>query len=350
MLLLFAPCAHASVQEIRVVAVGIDTESMAAEAKALDYARKRAVYLAARKLGVKDLSKVVSKFTDEQFNQIIRGATVVQTRRQGEVTYSEVNVTVVDEALERALKIPEKPAVVDNLKLRGVMLLPVFATHDRAYMWEKENQLREPLNDEVRRQSHAGILLPSGDLQDLRLVDYQNALTVKPEEMKTMFDRYGAEEIVIAVLTPSASGTADPASVLLRRLRSDNTVRNELLEITPENSDEPAATRLSKAAVAIASAVTQIASSTAERDQTLRAKSKQVKVRFSYAIPRDLAMMEEAVRNDAQVLYLDLPSIALAQVTGTIYLKGDDEVLRQDLTKQGIIIRPINDGWQLSIR
>jgi hypothetical protein len=343
--------ARAGIQEIRVVAVGIDSSSVAAEEKAMDYARKRAVYLASRKLGIKNVSKVVAKFSEKQFNDIIRGANVVQTRRQGEVTYSEVNVTIVDEALRRALKLPDAPAVAAaDLKVRGVLLVPVYVGRERAFLWEKENQLRQPLWDEVRRQSKAGILLPGGDFDDLRLIDYQNALTVKVDELTPMFERYGAEEIIIAVMTPSTPGTTDASSVLLRRLNISGEERHEVIEVPPESIEEASTIRLNKTASAIANAVTQIASSTAEREQAVRAQAKQLKVRFSYAIPKDLAFMQDAVRKAPETMYLDLPSIALAQVTGTIYLKGDDEALRASLVKQGVIVTTINDGWRLSIR
>ena len=349
--LLFALPATASVQEIRVIAAGVDERSITADDKAMDYAKKRAVYLAAQKLNITDASKKVAKFSDDQFAEIIRGISVGQTVRRGKTTLTEVTVTIVNEALARALKMPDKRVDPEsNTIMRGVMVLPMYVGHEHPYLWEKDNELRAPLYEEVRRQSHGGVLLPGGDLQDLRLIDYQNALTVKPEEMKPMFERYGAEEIIIAVLTPSPMGTTTPANVVLRRLRSDNTVRNETFDVPPADATEPPASRLKNAAVAIASAVTQIASSTSERELTQRAKAKQIKVRFNYAIPKDLANMQEAVRNAPEVLYLDLPSIALARIAGTIYLKGDEEALRQTLKKQGIIITTSDEGWALSTR
>ena len=342
--------AQASIEEIHVLAIGNDSSAMQAEAKALDYAKKRAVYLAAKKLGVKDTSKSVAKLTEADFAGILRGADVVQSNRIGTTTYCEVNVTIVNEQLRRALKIADKPVSDADMKVRGVLLIPVYATHERAYMWEKENQLRAPLGDEVRRQSHAGVLLPGGDYDDLRLIDHANALTVKPDELKPMFERYGAEEIIIAVMTPSAPGTMDATSVLLRRLNVSGDVRTEILTITAETSDESSAIRVAKTATSVASAVTQIATSTAEREAAIRAKAKQIKVRFAYAIPRELARMQNAIRSSPEVYYLDLPSIALAQVEGTIYLKGDDQALHDELVKQGLIVRNINDGWRISVR
>lgn len=343
--------AHASVQEIRVVGVGVDSSSAEAQVKALDYAKKRAVYLAARKLGVKDAGKVVAKFTDDQYKQILRGAMVMQSRRVGYITYLEVNVTIVGEALHRALKLPDDygKTITPQMDMRGVLLLPVLAGKDRAYVWEKDNTLRGPLADAVRRQSQGGVLMAGGDLEDLKLIDYQNALSVKSDELKPMFERYGAEEIIIAVLTLSQNGTTDASSTLLRRLKPDGE-RNELLEIPVENVEETGQIRLAKAASAIAGAVTQIATSTAERDEAIRQKAKKLKVRFSYVTPKDLARMQDAVRKSPEVLYLDLPNISLSQVVATVYLKGDDEKLRTELTKQGVIVTVINEGWRLSLR
>lgn len=350
-MLLVASPAQASVQEIRIVGVGIDNSSMKANEQALDYARKRAVFLAARKLGVKDANKLVAKFTEREFNEIIRGATVTQTRRRGYVTFADVTVTIVDETLKRTLRLPEnfgKPVALSPT-MRGVLLLPVLAGQDRAYMWEKENELRAPLIDEVRRQSHGMVLLPGGDLDDLRLVDYQNALTVKPDELKPMFERYGAEEIIIAVLSLSKPGTADASSVLLRRLQLQGE-SNEVMEIPVTGLEESSVDRLNNSVNAIAAAITQIASSTSEREQAIRRAATKLTVRFSYAVPKEFAKMQEMVREDPQVLYLDMPSIALAQVAGTIYLKGDYEALRQNLIKKGVIVTAINDGWRLSLR
>lgn len=349
---LLALPALASVQEIRVVGVGVESSSLKAEALALDYAKKRAIFLVARKLGVADASIKVAKFSDDQLGEILRGANVVNERRDGEVTYLDVQVTVVEEPLLRALKLPDdygKTAPTTTV-LRSVLLLPVMVGKDRAYLWEKENQLRPLVADELRRQAQgAGVLLPGGDFDDSRLIDHQNALTVKPDELKPMFARYGAEEIIIAVLKLSEAGTEDASNVLLRRLRLSGG-RDEIIDIPPGSADETVKVRLAKAANAIAGAVTEIATSTAEYDQRLREQAKKLPVRFAYAIPRDLARMQEAVRHAPQVLYLDLPSIALAQVKGTLYLKGEGDALRETLTKQGLIVTPAGEGWIISVR
>ena len=350
LLCVLATGASAAVQEMRVLGVGVDSSSWQAEQIAMDYAKKRAVFLAARKMGVKDAAKQITKFDEETYKAVVRGMTVTQTRRVGEVTYLDVSVTIVDEALRRTLKLPPDDAKRHgDLKMRAVMLLPVYVSPERSFLWEKENVLRAPISGEVRRQSRGGVLLPGGDLQDLRLIDYQNALTVEPKELAPMFERYGTDEVIIAAAKIGMAGTADATNIVLRRLEPHR-VRNEVIEIEPESAQETVDSRLNKAAVAIASAVTQIASSTSEQEREQREKAQKVKVRFSYAIPKELARMQETVRACPEVMFLDMPSIALARVSGIIYLKGSEEALRQSLAKQGLVVTTINDGWQLSVR
>ena len=55
-LFFMAAPAQAAVQEIRVLATGVDRSSARAAEMALDYAKKRAVYLVARKMQVTDAS------------------------------------------------------------------------------------------------------------------------------------------------------------------------------------------------------------------------------------------------------------------------------------------------------
>lgn len=351
LLLLLSPAtSRAALQEMRVTGVGVHDSSFIAEDMALDYAKKRAMYLAVRKLGLgeKEAAQALSKLTPDQFREIIRGTDVKNTKRKGDVSYLDVEVTLVDEALRRALKLPESEAP-PTVNSRGILVLPVYFDKGRAYLWEQGNLLRPVLTDELRREAHGNVMLPGGDLYDLRLIDYQNALSVKPEELKPMFERYGAEEIVIAVLTPGQPGTLGVSNILLRRLTPTD-VRTETMDVAADAANEPSEMRLAKSASAITRALTQIATSTAERDLALREKAKKIKVRFNYTTPQDLALMQKAIRSDPHVVFLELPTITLARVTGTIYLNGEEDALRSALMKQGVIVGTTEDGWRLSTR
>ncbi|MFM9889323.1 MAG: hypothetical protein ACKVOE_01570 [Rickettsiales bacterium] len=340
--------APAAVEEVRVLAVGTDDSRSVAEKKAMDYARKRAVYLAAKKMGVPDPGAAAAKLTDVQLSQIIRGAAVVQSKREGKTTIQEIMVMVTHEPMARMMGMPDIPPP-EAIRHRGVLVLPVLVGHDRPFLWEKENTLRPLLTDKLLEVSHGAVMSASGDFDDLRLIDYGNALKVKPEELAPMFARYGVQEIVIAILTLGPVGTTDPSNVLLRRLTpaSEHTETFDVAADSPEqNSDE----RLARANDAIASTLTQIATSTAALDQAKLDKATKIPVAFAYANPRELANMQEAIRKAKDVLQLKLPEISVKQVTGTIYLDGERSALKQLLIKQAIHVTEKGDGWEVSLR
>ena len=346
--------AYAAVQQIRVMAVGIDRSAEKAQELSVQYAKMRAVYLTARKLPINDVTAKVQAFTADDYKDIVRGANINQMKRVGERTYADVTVSIVDSALRRKLGLPEQSYLAglaeEEQRMRGVLVLPVYVQSSRPYLWEKENKLRNPLYEESLRQAHGAVLAPSGDLDDLRLVDYANVLTVTGKELEPMFKRYGAEEIVVAIYTPSAGG-AEPveASILLRRLTPSSNM-TEKLQIPATVAKSNAEEQLKHAAQLIGNAVTQIASATAIDDQARLAKATQIPIDFAYANPRELARMQKTLRDQKEVLIVKLPSISLGEIDGIAYVDGAPKKLREKLVKAGIFVTDSGTGWKLSLR
>ncbi len=353
LILLVSAPAQAAVQEIRVLATGVDRSSVRAAELALSYAKQRAVYIVARKMQVEDAAKQVAALKPDQWKDIVRGATVLQTRREGEITYADVTVSVVDEALRRALGV-EAPAVsaIDEAGApRGVMVMPVFIGDKRPYLWEKENLVNEPMRDEVLRQGRGSVMVPAGDFDDRRLIDYQNALEVTAEQLQPMFKRYGLDEVIIAVVTLGAPATLEPTTILLRRLvLPPATSRVEAMTLKPVAENETQKMRAQKAAAAVASAATQIAGSTSKLDQARLKGAPTVAVTFRYATARELGSMQEAVRTVPGVLQLVMPAISLTNMSGILYLSGSKDEIRAALKKQGLVIVDDGEGWLISVR
>lgn len=351
-LLAVALPAQAAVQQVRVIAVGIDRRADTANQLAVEYAKKRAVYLTARKLPVEQVSAKVAGFTDEDYKEIVRGVDITQSKRVGERTYANITVSIVDSVLRRKLGLTESTLdgiAEEQTRMRGVLVLPVYVKTGRPYLWEKENQLRVPLHDESLRQAQGAVLAPAGDLDDLRLVDYANVLSVTGKELGPMFKRYGAEEIVVAIYTPPESG-ADPVeeSILLRRL-TPSANATERVQI-PRTDASTAEARLKQASILIGNAVTQIASATAIDDQARLAKAKQIPIDFAYANPRELARMQNTLRAQSEVLIVKLPAITLSDIDGIAYVEGDPKKLSEKLKKAGIFVTDSGSGWKLSLR
>lgn len=350
-LLTLATPALAIPQEYSITAIGVDNNRAQAEAFAMNYAKTRALYLAAVKMGVVNAEEKIMHLTPEQLAQCLRGATVDKTRREENKTYQLIRVTVAEDQLRAALG--QKAAIVassEPARARSVLLIPALVGNERMWVWEKENTLRAPLSDEILRQSRGIIMLPSGDLQDLRLIDQFNATKVAAEELQPMFERYGAQEIIIASVSPGAEETTNPTKILLHRV-TPTEIRNEVIELPPVTAADTPVMRIQAAAKTIASAAVQIASSTADTDREKLAKATKIPVYFVYNTPRELGRMSDAIRKAPSVLQLELPSIALGRVNGIIYLEGDDKTaLHASLASKGLIVREQGSDWSIATR
>ena len=341
--------AQASTQEFTIPSVGVDHDSTNAAAIAMDYARKRAVYLAAYKLGLTNPAQLAARVPEDQYANIIRGATVVQSRREGDTTYAEIKVTIVDEALAKALGMKDVAENKEGTAVRTILVLPVWVTPKKTFIWERENVLRGALSNALLQQAHGAVILPGGDLQDLRLIDRDNARTVTPEELKPMFDRYGADEIIMVIATPGEEKTDHPTQVVLRRLSALHP-REEALTVYPLTAEDTAAQRLQATADAVAGASMQIATSTTAQVRSKLAAAVKMPVKFLYSIPRDLGYMTQTVRGLPNVEQLDMPEIALDNVSGTIYFSGDKAALRKQIEAKAIIVKEEANQWVLSVR
>ncbi len=342
--------AHAAIQEINVVGAGVDPSPNKAKSIALDYARKRAVYLLMTKMKIDNADARAAALTPAQLGRIIRGANIKRLKREGDVTYADVSVSIVDTILQQELALSSIEDRSDStVAMRGILVLPVLVMGERPYVWEKENILRGWMRDEVLRLAYGAVVVPTGDFEDLRLIDHRNALSVKGSDMKPMFERYGVDEIIIAVVTQEASGSQEPMALLMRRLTLD-TVRVEQITLAPAPANESSEDRLKEATNAIALAATQIAASTSHQQQATLNAATQIPIVFRYGNMRELARMQMILRTAKGVMQLANPTIELNKMNGILYLSDDKEVVKKALIKKGLFVNDHNGGWMVSLR
>ena len=344
--------AMAAPQEYTIMAVGVDVSHTKAEVLAMEYAKARALYMSATKMGVKNAETRILQLAPDQLTQAIRGATVDKTKREGTTTYQLIRVTVAEDRFRAMMGVAAAPdpSSEQPAKSHSILLIPALVGEDRMFVWEKENTLRPQISDEVLRQSRGIIMLAGGDLQDLRLIDKENATKVTSDELKPMFERYGADEIIIASASTSQEDTTDLTHILLHRVTTKE-VRNEVIDLPPETKGDSKDMRLKAAAKTIVAATVQIASSTAENDRAKLDNATKIPISFIYNTPRDLARMSAIIRKAPSVLQLEMPSIALGDVKGRIYLEGGDKTaLHTYLAARGLVVREKQDGWSVASR
>ncbi|MBN8544160.1 MAG: DUF2066 domain-containing protein [Alphaproteobacteria bacterium] len=340
--------AHAALHEIRVIGVGIDSLRSGAEAKAVDYAKKRALYMLARKLGAQQVEAQLTKLSEAEIKEMIRGYTVVRTQRKDDVTYAEIKVSIVDTPLRKVLGLPEENPE-PQFRRRGVMVLGVYMDGERPLLWEKRNPLTETLKSQSLKMGKGSVIIPVGDPEDLRVVDYNNILTIEYDEMKSLFERYGANEVMIAVVRTGLKGTTDPTDILLRRL-TDRGVKLERVSLTPKDKEQEESSRVQDAVNTIAQIATDLAASISIEERKMMEQAAQLPVTFSFITMKEYGDMQAALRSYPGFIQLEVPSVTLQHVDGRLYYDGNERRLRKHLEKSAIFVRPNAEGWTISLR
>lgn len=338
---------HAAVQQMTVVGVGVHKKIEIAEQMAVEYAKKRAVYLLASKWDVPNLAERLEKLPQKVFNQAIRGAEVRKRARREDTLYVDVAVSIQDVPLRRALGLAVEEAKETETQ-RGILVIPVFIDGEDARVWGDANPLIAPLKTAVLRHSKGSVVIPAGDREDRARVDYDNVLKVNFDALKVLAKRYGAEEILVAIVTPSAPGSAIATQILMNRLLPTES-RPEMIELkTNPSDDEP--TRLSATADAIARYAMVISKSVAEAERNAWMKLPSQQVQINFTTMQEYGKLETALRAAPSVARLELPTITLQRVEGVMYLDGSPKKLRRYLEKQAIRVQDVGDRWILSYR
>jgi hypothetical protein len=346
--MLAAP-AMAALHEITVIGVGIDSLRSKAEAKAIDYGKKRAVYLLSKKLGAVDSESTLAALKPDTLKDMVRGYTIIRRERSEDKTYIEMRVTIVDTPLRAVLGLPIAEESSSNFRRRGILVLPVFVATERPLLWEKRNPLSQPLKSLALKMGKGSVILPVGDPEDLRVVDYNNVLTIDYHRLKEMVARYGASEILIAVVTLGSPDTSEPTDILLRRLTKDQT-KLERITLNPTNALDLPEARIQAAVVAIAQVATDLASSVAIEERKELAAAQQQPVEFVFITMREFGEMQAALRSFPGFKQLIITKSDLHRVEGVLYYTGHEKKLRAHLKKSAIFVRPGEKRWELNMR
>lgn len=344
--LFFVGTAHAAMQEVTVTGIGVHPDIEKAQPMALDYAKRRALYEMALKWNVEDLQTKMQRLPAGVIAQSVRGARIVDFKREGDVLYTKTVVSVLDTPLKRALKVPLSMA--SNIpRGLGVLIIPVFKDGEQILVWDKSNPLRAPVRRAALTGGNQSVVVPLGDAKDLAEIDYDNILNARYQQFEGLLKRYGAKEVMVVLLTPP-EGEDAPTRVLVNRIFKDG-MKPELLEIKAKKGSNMAA-RYHDVAVTVVGLAAQRAAATSGEERDKRAKASAQPVIFRFTTMAEYGQVDKIVRAGPDVTGLEVKNIALQEVDGVLYHTGTPEKLREYLEKQSVKMREEGGSWVLSLR
>lgn len=231
-------------------------------------------------------------------------------------------------------------------RARPTLVLPVFSTPERAYLFEEDNPW---LAAWTTHQAPPGalfpLLLPIGDLEDVSTIDAGMALNGDENALQRIAARYGATNILIAAARPAPAGDVPGLDVSLQwrgPMRSETTERS----LTAEPDEDQG--------MLMRRAVAEIAETFLERwkRETLLEFGQEAKLsaRLPLTSLQDWLTARRLLRKNGMVRRFEVASMSRGSVQLWLHYLGEPEQLVVSLAQDNLDLTEENGYWVLRLR
>ena len=136
---------------------------------------------------------------------------------------------------------------------KPVVVLPIWGEGEDAVLWDNPNPWREAWADRAEQTGLVPLVVPLGDLGDLRAVSAAEALDGDRAALKTIAARYGAEDVLVTQgrLAGDPEAFTGSMQVVTSRIGTPEMERT-LVDNVQQQRDEPLSKMLARAADRVA--------------------------------------------------------------------------------------------------
>ena len=233
-----------------------------------------------------------------------------------------------------------------------VVVLPVWRTADGPRLWPDGNPWWQAWAEHLDSERLLRLVLPLGDLEDLARVTAEAAMAGDTVALAALADRYGADDVLMAIATPRAGGDASaggegaagaPAALELEVRRSGIGQANppETLVARPSETLE----------VLMAEAVVGLQDSLDERWKSANLLRYDQAATMVVDIPiarlSDWVEISRGLEGLSEVDQVDVTMFARDNVRARIGYIGDQVGLEEALGRLGLALSREGESWLL---
>jgi hypothetical protein len=175
-----------------------ETSSTALKAreKALEIGQKSAWKKLLERMTFPEAAKNVAGISYSELRSLIRGYEVIRERTSTVRYLAELNVTFNTNAvrqffLNNNIDYAETPSA-------PVLVIPILMRQGVASLWESPNPWRDAWQNLPKQRGLVDILVPTGDLADIRDIAAIQALRGDQKKLRKMAERYHAKTVIVA--------------------------------------------------------------------------------------------------------------------------------------------------------
>ena len=350
---LFPACVMAESVEVSVSEVA--ENAIIAKQKAIQSAEQQAFELFVTKHAPTQAEKILQLYTPDQRSAFVGGYEVVTEEMTDRTYRATMKVDVNDKAiagLMETVKQAEAPIPLTLAERRdgAILVLPVTKDASGIVLWESDNRWREAMNATALQRGFNRLVMPYGDPTDRLMIDAGNVTTAGYPLLSGIARRYGASDILVAVMQPSIDKPNEQLQVDLRFVGVDGTKR-QLITVNAEDPKEGLPALLNRAAVKIVDGL----SKQAEMQRRMANGEKPMTRGTLNAVLAlnnvgDWAELQQRLQAVQSVESFDLLSADWRQVTLALNYVGSPELLGQQLASANIHVQHEVDKLRLAIR
>lgn len=136
--------------------------------------------------------------TDEQLDALVQSIEV-QSEKNSDVRYlGTLTIRFNPKAVQQWFAQQNKTVVSPSLN-KATVIVPVLVRHEKILLWEENNPWWQAWNQKTDLDSET-LVVPMGDLQDLKNLSAKDALEGNIEAIRKMLIRYHADRMIIPIL------------------------------------------------------------------------------------------------------------------------------------------------------
>jgi hypothetical protein len=339
---------------IQVEATGKTAED--AKAAAIRQGARDAFEQLANQLFSDDADDMLARLTPAQIEGLVQSRVVLNektdgTHYQGVLNYhfNAQKIAALPKihrsAVSSAPKKQKQSSADPVAHTHAVLLLPVLKINAYAQLWEDENSWRKSWNHVAMQIGRGQIVVPYGDRRDREEINLEEALKGDFKDFAPMAQRYGVEEVYVAVAEYQSIDLSQGVQVQLRKLSAKD-MTSESLHYNAKGR-ETREQQLERVAMELARRLTRLNGVAPENYQLQ--KDNEISVHLVYEGMKDYQKLVEMLKAIPSVRRVREDSVSYYEGDVTLFYRTSPEMLGKSFAAKGFRIYKEGDTLMLAL-
>ncbi len=318
-----------------------------AQEKAIDYAQKRAFFLALYELQPEKAKTIAMSLNERDLLRYVRGYEIVQDRVTDNRYQAKFNVSVSDTLIKQlASNDPLDFGAEVAPDPDANLVIPVLDTGTDLLLWDNSNIWRSIMNSVALERGEGLLVMPFGDPVDVNWVDNSTILSATHESLKQWLSRYGVSDVAIAEASYALERNPIAVEVKVRYISKEGEIsrRYTFQAANPEDTPE---LLLIQAAGRIADEIKNEAYKRKELRKMLSRERQRQTVRVYFQRLPEWVQLRERFDTLPNIEEIAIRQIGVTQADIDLYYQTNPSMLRRSMEVRGFIVNDKADPWRV---